>query len=204
MPDEGTLGPPPNAPTLAGHTSAEFRQPALLADYELLAEVGRGGMGVVYRAHEVALGRVVALKMMLAHDEKEGQRFQAEARAAARLSHPNIVKVHRVGSHDGRPFYAMDFIDGPSLAQKVAGGPLDGRAAATYVAAVAGAIHHAHTHGIVHRDLKPANILLDAAGLPHVTDFGLAKQLTGDNGQTRTGAVLGTPGYMAPEQARGE
>jgi hypothetical protein len=163
-------------------------------------------MGVVFKALEHGLGRVVAVKMFLPGalpGEAEVQRFQTEAAAAARVKHPHIVAVHRVGTHDGRPFYSMDFIDGLSLTQRLADGPLPSRTAARYIATIARAIHHAHQHGILHRDLKPGNILLDAADQPHVTDFGLAKHYTADAGQTRTGAVLGTPGYMAPEQASG-
>ncbi|MGL4554191.1 MAG: serine/threonine-protein kinase [Gemmataceae bacterium] len=175
-------------------------------DYVLLGELGRGGMGVVYRALETSIGRHVAVKMILSQalaDPSELARFQAEASAAGRLQHPHIVKVLRVGTQDERHYYAMDFIDGPSLAQRVAAGPLPGRQAAALMVTVSRAIHHAHEQGILHRDLKPGNILLDAAGTPHVADFGLAKQMSADSGHTRTGAVMGTPGYMSPEQARG-
>jgi hypothetical protein len=180
--------------------------PRHFGDYEVLGELGRGGMGVVYKAWEPGLRRHVALKMLLpgaVGDEAEVRRFHTEAAAAAGLHHPHIVAVHRVGSLDGRHFFSMDFIDGPSLAQRLAEGPLPGRTAARYLAAVARAIHHAHQHGILHRDLKPANVLLDDKDEPHVTDFGLAKHLGADAGQTRTGALLGTPSYMAPEQASG-
>jgi hypothetical protein len=180
--------------------------PQRFGDYELLMELGRGGMGVVYKAREVGLGRCVALKMVLPGalpGPEELERFHAEAAAAARLQHPHIVAVYRSGVLDDRPFYSMELIEGPTLAQRLAGGPLPGRVAARYAAAVARAIHHAHQHGVLHRDLKPSNILLDADDQPHVTDFGLAKQLSADRGHTRTGAVLGTPSYMAPEQAAG-
>src|SRR5579872_779703 len=180
--------------------------PSCFGDYELLAELGRGGMGVVFKARELALNRLVAIKMILPGalpDDTELQRFRTEASATAHLHHPNIVTVHRVGVQEGRHFYSMDLIEGSSLAQRVAEGPLPGREAARHLAAIARAIHHAHQHGILHRDLKPANVLLDADGRPHVTDFGLAKQFTADTGQTRTGALLGTPSYMAPEQAEG-
>jgi eukaryotic-like serine/threonine-protein kinase len=189
---------------LAGSPTTENVVAPLLGEYELLGEIGRGGMGVVYKAREPGLNRLVAIKMVLPGalpTEAELQRFSLEAAAAANLQHPHIVAVHRVGQHDNRPFFTMDFIDGPSLAQRTEQGPLPSRVAARYLAAVARAIHHAHEHGILHRDLKPANILLDAADQPHVTDFGLAKHFTTDIGQTRTGAILGTPGYMAPEQA---
>ncbi len=180
--------------------------PQRFGDYELLGEVGRGGMGVVYKAREAGLDRVVAVKMLLpgaVPDGEELQRFRTEAAAAARLQHPHIVAVHRVGEVGGRHFYSMDFIDGVSLTQRLAEGPLPGRTAARYAAVVARALHHAHQHGILHRDIKPGNVLLDADDRPHVTDFGLAKQYTSDSGQTRTGSVLGTPSYMAPEQALG-
>ena len=175
-------------------------------DYELLEEVGRGGMGVVFKARHKSLDRVVALKMILPGNlagDAELSRFRAEAEATARLRHSNIVTLYEVGEADGRHFYSMDFIDGPSLAQRLAGGPLPGPAAARYVQAVARAIHHAHQQQILHRDLKPSNILLGQDDQPRVTDFGLAKRLGRDAGQTRTGAVLGTPSYMAPEQAGG-
>jgi hypothetical protein len=175
-------------------------------EYELLGEIGRGGMGVVYKAREPGLNRLVAIKMVLPGalpTEADLQRFAMEASAAAKLQHPNIVAVHRVGQFDDRPFFTMDLIEGPSLTQRLAQGPLPGRSAARYVAAIARAIHHAHQQGILHRDLKPANVLLDAADQPHVTDFGLAKHFTADGGQTRTGAILGTPSYMSPEQASG-
>ena len=129
--------------------------------------------------------------------------FRVEAGAAARLSHPNIVAVHRVGQLEGRHYYSMEYVEGPTLAQRLVNGPLPGRVAARYLSAVARAIHHAHENGILHRDLKPGNILIDADDQPRVTDFGLAKKFTADRGQTRTGAILGTPSYMAPEQAAG-
>jgi hypothetical protein len=163
-------------------------------------------MGIVFKAREPGLNRLVAIKMVLPGalpDDSELQRFHTEASAAANLQHPHIVAVHRVGQLGERHFFTMDYIDGPSLTQRLAQGPLPGRTAARYVAAVARAIHHAHQNGVLHRDLKPANILLDAADQPHVTDFGLAKHFTTDSGQTRTGAILGTPSYMAPEQASG-
>ncbi len=195
---------PPSGPTTARLAGAVPGQ--RFGDYELLGELGRGGMGVVYKARQVTLNRLVALKMLspggLASPE-DLLRFQTEAEATAALQHPHIVRVHEVGAVDGRPFFSMDFIDGGSLAARLADGPLPGKVAARYVLATARAIQYAHDHRILHRDLKPSNILLDGAGEPQVTDFGLAKRLDLDAGQTRTGAVLGTPGYMAPEQAAG-
>ena len=177
-------------------------------DYELLAEVARGGMGVVYRARQITLNRTVALKMILAGklaDADDVQRFRTEAEAAARLTHPNIVAVHEVGEIQGQHFFSMEFIDGSNLAQRLSGGPVPGRDAARYVRQIARAVHYAHRQGILHRDLKPSNILLDSDDEPHITDFGLAKRLGNhDSGQTRSGAILGTPSYMAPEQAQGK
>jgi hypothetical protein len=164
-------------------------------------------MGVVYKARQTTLDRIVALKMILAGrlaGEDDLVRFRTEAEAAAKLQHPNIVAVHDVGAVDGQHYFSMEFIDGPTLAQRLAKGPLPSRTAARYVCQVARAIHYAHRHGVLHRDLKPSNILIDTSDEPHVTDFGLAKRLGGDQGQTRTGAVLGTPSYMAPEQASGK
>src|SRR5262249_23789991 len=180
--------------------------PPLFGDYELLAEVARGGMGVVYRARQGPLNRVVALKMILGGrlaSPDDLQRFRVEAEAAAGLQHPNIVQIHEVGTVDGQHFFSMQFIEGRTLAHRVAEGSLPGREAARYARQIARGVHLAHRRGILHRDLKPSNILIDAHDEPHVTDFGLAKRLGGDSGQTRSGSVLGTPSYMAPEQAGG-
>ncbi|MBI2806978.1 MAG: serine/threonine protein kinase [Planctomycetes bacterium] len=177
-----------------------------VAHYELIKEVGRGGMGVVFKARDVRLNRVVALKMIrggaLANSD-ERQRFEKEASAAAQLQHPNIVALFEVSPHNEQPFLSMEFIGGTSLAERLALGPLSGRRAAEYLELTARAVHYAHTRGIVHRDLKPANILLDENDQPKVTDFGLAKQMETNSDQTRTGAILGTPSYMSPEQAAG-
>ena len=197
-----TLPPEPPGDFPSGHLSL----PARFGDYELREELGRGGMGVVYRAAQTSLGREVAVKMILRGQlasKADRERFEAEAQAAARLDHPGIVPVYEVGEIDGRPYFSMKHVCGTTLAQRLADGPLPPREAARMLAAVARAIHFAHMRGVLHRDLKPSNILLDEQGEPHVTDFGLAKQLTDAATLTKTGAVLGTPAYMAPEQASG-
>jgi WD40 repeat protein len=179
---------------------------ATVPGYEILAELGRGGMGVVYRARQVQLGRVVALKMILAGGHAAGAdlaRFQAEAEAVARLQHPHIVQIHEVGAHAGLPFFSLEFCPGGSLEKKLAGTPLPPKEAAALMEKLARAMHAVHQKGVVHRDLKPANVLLAEDGTPKVTDFGLAKRL-GEAGQTQSGAVVGTPSYMAPEQAEGK
>jgi serine/threonine-protein kinase len=174
--------------------------------YEILGELGRGGMGVVYRARQAGLGRVVALKMILTGGhagEDERARLRAEAEAVARLSHPNIVQIFEVGEHDGLPFLALEFVAGGGLDCGLDGTPWPARRAAVLAETLARAVHAAHVGGVVHRDLKPANVLLTADGAPKVADFGLAKRLDGGPARTRTGAVLGTPSYMAPEEAGG-
>jgi serine/threonine-protein kinase len=199
-------------PTVASGGSSDFPSgtlalPARFGDYELLQEIGRGGMGVVYRAQQSSLGREVAVKMILRGQlasQADRERFEAEAQAAARLDHPGIVPVYEVDEIDGRPYFSMKHVHGTTLAQRLAEGPLAPREAAAILAKVARAIHFAHLRGVLHRDLKPSNILLDEQGEPHVTDFGLAKQITGAESITRTGAILGTPAYMAPEQAAGQ
>jgi WD40 repeat protein len=175
-------------------------------DYEIRRELGRGGMGVVYQARQISLNRPVALKMVRSAalaSEDELRRFQNEAEAVAALDHPHIVPILEVGSHDGQRYFSMKLIGGPSLDRRLADYAADPRGAARLVQRAAEAVHHAHQRGILHRDLKPANILLDERGEPYVTDFGLAKRVQGDGELTHSGAIMGTPAYMAPEQASG-
>ena len=180
--------------------------PASFGDYDLLEEIGRGGMGIVYRATQRSLGRTVAIKMLLRRDlasRADLARFRSEAEAAARLDHPGIVPIFEVGESDGHPFYSMRLIEGTTLAKQLADGPLPPREAAALLAKVADAVQAAHDRGVLHRDLKPSNILIDPSGRPHVSDFGLAKRIEEDQSVTHTGAILGTPCYMSPEQAAG-
>ncbi|MEA2567977.1 MAG: eukaryotic-like serine/threonine-protein kinase [Actinomycetota bacterium] len=190
---------PPRIPGPAGWPA--------VAGFEIVEELGRGGMGVVYKARQIKLGRLVALKMVLAgaHAGPDAlARFHKEAQAVASLQHPNIIQIHDLGQAGGLPYFSLEFIDGGSLAQQIDGRPQDITKAAWIVHTLARAIHAAHLQGIVHRDLKPANILLTADGRPKIADFGLARRLGDDTDQTRTGTIFGTPDYMAPEQARGQ
>jgi tetratricopeptide (TPR) repeat protein/tRNA A-37 threonylcarbamoyl transferase component Bud32 len=184
-----------------------------LGDYELLEEIARGGMGVVYKARQISLNRVVAVKMILAGQlatQADHDRFHAEAEAAALLDHPNIVPIFEVGEHQGQHYFSMGYVDGLSLSARLAEGPLAPKEAAELAATVAEAVEYAHRQGVVHRDIKPSNILIDSHGRPRVTDFGLAKRVGApgtpgrDSGMTATGQVLGTPSYMPPEQAAGQ
>jgi serine/threonine-protein kinase len=175
-------------------------------DYELLEEVARGGMGIIYRARQVSLNRFVALKMIRSGEfagEEDVKRFHVEAEAAANLQHPNIVAIHEVGMHEGRHYFTMDFVEGQNLAQAAGGSPMPAQRAARYAKTIAEAIHFAHQRGTLHRDLKPQNVLIDEADRVRITDFGLAKQTRRDSGLTVTGAVMGSPSYMPPEQAQG-
>lgn len=180
--------------------------PTRIGDYELIEELGRGGMGVVFRAKQLSLDRDVAVKMILRGrlaSDQDLNRFLSEASSTARLQHPNIVPVYDVGDIDGRPFYSMKLISGSTLADLLVDGPLPERQAAEWIAVVARAIGCAHRQGIVHRDLKPSNILIDQDDMPMVSDFGLAKRFGVENDLTRSGSLVGTPSYMSPEQASG-
>ncbi|MBL9122430.1 MAG: serine/threonine protein kinase [Planctomycetaceae bacterium] len=178
-----------------------------IGDFVLLAELGRGGMGVVYKARQKSLDRLVAIKIIqgshLASPEQV-RRFGIEAKAAAQVQHPHVVSIYEAGRFNGQPYLAMTYVEGVDLATLVATGRLDMDAAVRLVMTVARAVEHMHRHGIVHRDLKPSNILVDADGKPYITDFGLAKLVDADGDQTATGLIAGTPSYMAPEQAAGK
>jgi tetratricopeptide (TPR) repeat protein/tRNA A-37 threonylcarbamoyl transferase component Bud32 len=216
-PATGALAPSPpedrdaTAPvTPDGASDNELLEPGsrvrYFGDYELQSVLGRGGMGVVYKARQISLNRTVALKMLrtgaLATDD-DLRRFQNEAEAVAMLDHPHIVPILEVGQHQEQRYFSMKLIDGQSLDCKLSGYTDDPKAAAQLVRTVAEAVHHAHQRGILHRDLKPGNVLIDERGQPHVTDFGLAKRAQAASEVTQTGAILGTPAYMAPEQAAG-
>ncbi|MBT6460089.1 MAG: serine/threonine protein kinase [Planctomycetaceae bacterium] len=205
-----------DATSLAEDDSGSFRGdgflpgasslPVQFGEYELLEEIGRGGMGIVYRAVQKSLQRVVAVKMLLRRDlasQADLSRFRSESEAAAQLDHPGIVSIFEVGEHDGHPFYSMRYIEGTTLSKRLEAGPIPPREGARILLRVAEAVQAAHARGVLHRDLKPSNILIDLAGKPHVSDFGLAKRLEGNQTMTHTGAILGTPCYMSPEQAAG-
>jgi len=176
-------------------------------DYEIIREIARGGMGVVFQARQVSLNRPVALKMILAGqlaNDTDVKRFYTEAEAAANLDHPGIVPIYEVGQHEGQHYFSMGFVEGQSLSQRLAERPLPARESAGLIRRVSEAIEYAHRRGVIHRDLKPANILVDKDGNPRVTDFGLAKRIQGDSGLTGSGQIMGTPSYMPPEQAGGK
>jgi serine/threonine protein kinase len=217
-PQDAVLDAPTNLTSAAAHLpgphfaqhASEHHAPANLAGvvgYEILSEIARGGMGIVYRARQVKLNRIVALKMLQEADAaREGRlsRFLNEATAAAALDHPNIVPVYEVGTHEGRPFFAMAYVDGASLAELLRDGPLTPRRAAEIARDVSRAVAHAHRHGVIHRDIKPANILLDSAGTVRLTDFGVCKIMSTTSPPTSSGEMIGTPHFMPPEQARGQ
>jgi tRNA A-37 threonylcarbamoyl transferase component Bud32 len=179
----------------------------VFGEYELLEELARGGMGVVYKARQVKANRIVALKMILSGqfaNEEDVRRFHAEAQAAAKLEHPNIVPIYDVGECDGQHYFSMAYVKGQTLKELVADGPLPSGRAARFAELISDAVGYAHSQGIVHRDLKPANVIVDLGDNPRVTDFGLAKELDADSDLTATGQVMGTPSYMPPEQAAGK
>jgi eukaryotic-like serine/threonine-protein kinase len=180
--------------------------PCVFGDFELLETLGRGGMGVVYKARQISLNRIVALKMILSGQfaaETDIRRFYAEAQAAGRLGHPHIVNVYEMDQIDGRHYFTMEYVEGRTLAAVIDDEPLPPERAARYLLMIARAVACAHEQGVLHRDLKPANVLIDERDEPQITDFGLAKDLSDQTHHTATGAAIGTPGYMAPEQAAG-
>ena len=198
--NRGTLAP-------AAGVTASIASARSFGAYELLEEIARGAMGVVYRARQKTLNRVVALKLILSGQfasKQEVLRFRGEAEAAANLRHPNIVAIYETGEHDGHHFFSMDYIEGRNLAEIVRDGPLPARRAARYAQVISEAIHYAHGQGTLHRDLKPSNVLIDAQDQPRITDFGLAKRVRGDFGLTVTGQTLGSPNFMPPEQTGGK
>lgn len=199
----------PNSSSLSSTSEIsipQFELPCQFGDYVLEEEIGRGGMGIVYRATRLTDHEPVAIKMILKGDfatDIERQRFDSEAFAVARLTHPNIIPIFEIGEYLGRSFFCMKLIPGQSLAERLARGPMPTQRAAKVMVDISDAIRYAHEQGILHRDLKPSNILLDDAGKPYVADFGLAKEADDRISLTRSGAILGTPSYMSPEQASG-
>lgn len=196
-----------DATGVAGVYVSRAPLPRSFGDYELLAELGAGGMGTVYKARQRSLDRVVAVKMIKSGElasSVDQARFRAEAESAAALDHPHVVPVHEVGVCDGQPYFSMRLVPGENLARRLERGPLEPRAAAALMIPLARAIEYAHRRGLLHRDLKPSNVLIDEHGQPLLTDFGLAKRVDDSAQLTRSGAILGTPSYMPPEQASGE
>ncbi|MEW6156508.1 MAG: protein kinase [Verrucomicrobiota bacterium] len=212
--EDTVSGPPTGAldESLSGKIKASQEGPAIgttvryFGDYELIEKIAQGGMGIVYKARQAKLNRVVAVKMILSGQlasEADIQRFLTEAEAAANLQHPNIVAIHEIGEHEGQHYFSMDYVEGKNLAEFVQENPISSPRAAQILKMIAEAIHYAHQRGTLHRDLKPQNVLIDADGQPRITDFGLAKRTERESGLTVSGAVLGSPGYMPPEQAVG-
>src|SRR5215831_23628 len=208
-PDAGAteaVGAAASLQTVSGDQPAGSRGGATVPGYEILGALGRGGMGVVYKARQTSLGRFVALKMILAGAHAgpaQLARFRLEAEAAAGLQHPNIAQVYEIGEHNGCPYYSLEYVDGRGLNDVISEYAQPTRAAAL-VEQLASAVAYAHERGIIHRDLKPANVLLTADGTPKITDFGLAKQLDTDTWRSQSNVIMGTPSYMAPEQAAGK
>jgi serine/threonine protein kinase/Tfp pilus assembly protein PilF len=197
---------PSTAPYLGARSDSSEAGRPRISGYEILGKLGEGGMGIVYKARQTGLNRLVALKMIIGGSQVRDRhlaRFRVEAEAVAQLRHPNIVQIYDIGEVDGMPYVALEFLEGGDLRDRLAGTPQPGMAAAMLMATLAWAVHAAHQARIVHRDLKPANVLLTADGVPKITDFGLAKRLESDDHQTQTGDVMGTPSFMAPEQALG-
>jgi serine/threonine protein kinase len=202
LPPRGSPEDPALAPATSDDPAATV--PPQIPGHTILNVLGRGGMGVVYKARDLRRKRLVALKMILVGGhagEQELARFRTEAQAIARLEHPNIVQLYEMGESQGRPFFSLELLEAGSLADQLDGTPWPARKAARLVRTLARAVHHAHQRGIIHRDLKPANVLLADDGTPKITDFGLARQLDTSGCHTPSDAVLGTPSYMAPEQA---
>jgi serine/threonine-protein kinase len=198
--------PPRKSGSASARKAANLVVPQSVAGYDVLGVLGRGAMGVVYKARQRGLNRLVALKMILSGEHagsNELMRFQAEAEAVAHLHHPNIVQIYEVGEEGGLPFFSLEFVDGSSLDKKVNGTPMQPKEAAALTQKLAQAMDYAHKNNIIHRDLKPGNVLIAEDGTPKVGDFGLAKRLDLESGQTRSGTVVGTASYMAPEQAEG-
>ncbi|MCH2125608.1 MAG: serine/threonine protein kinase, partial [Pirellulaceae bacterium] len=196
-----TVAGPPKSPVAGDMPIKKF------GEYDILQTIARGGMGVVYKARQRRLNRVVALKMILAGqfaNQDDVERFYLEAESAAQLRHPNIVGIHEVGECDGQHYFSMNYIDGESLAERVRERPLSPLVAARFVKAISGAMAYAHTHGVLHRDLKPSNVMIDQDEVPLITDFGLAKRMEDELKLTVAGSILGTPSYMPPEQASGK
>jgi serine/threonine-protein kinase len=201
---EGGLGPDATGTKEEGGSAEKTPFSRFFGDYELLEEIGRGGMGIVYKARQASLDRIVGVKMLLfgpLASSEIVQRFRTEAAAAASLQHPNIVAIYEVGFRDEQHYFAMEYVAGRSLAQIARDGPLPPHRAAEYVKTIAAAIHFAHGKGIIHRDLKPSNVLIDPFDQPKVMDFGLAKRIEKETELTLSGQVLGSPNYMSAEQA---